>query len=236
MSRVLLVEDEEHLAGALAYNLRNAGYDVDAQGTGDGALERLGSERYDLVILDVMLPGKDGFQVLREARLSGIYTPVILLTARDLPQDVVQGLESGADDYLTKPFDLDELLARVRVALRRQVWHRAALEGQAAGAEEMLRIGDWQVDLQAARGRKADGRELTLTTREVAILRALAAREGEAVSRATLLREAWGVTGALVTRTVDNFLVRLRRYFEEDPARPRYFQSVRGVGYRFVRQ
>jgi DNA-binding response OmpR family regulator len=182
------------------------------------------------VLLDVMLPGIDGVDVVGRLRLAGNKTPVVIITAKYQAGDASAGLDAGADDYITKPFDLDEVLARIRGVLRREVWARG---GPTRAAPTSLAFGDWTIDFAKFAACDAEGREQPLTATEVAMLRLFADRPGEVVSRETFLREAWGRTGELETRTVDNFVRKLRR-FEADPARPRHICSVRGAGYKFV--
>ena len=245
MSRVLLVEDEEHLALGLRFNLENAGYEVLLARSGEEALAILTERAIELVLLDVMLGGGvDGFEVARQIRRDDNFVPIIMLTARDLMSDRVQGLDAGADDYVTKPFDLDELLARVRGLLRRQVWaRRAEPEGgrpegerdEGHAAPDDLVFGSCRVDFRALKAVTHTGEEVTLTWKEAMIMRLFAENEGEVLPRSTFLEEVWDAPGTLETRTVDNFILRLRRYFEPDPKSPRHIISVRGVGYRFVR-
>lgn len=236
MSRILLVEDEDHLAEGLAYNLRNAGYDVDVAGTGEDALARLergGSGRpgYDLLLLDVMLPGLDGLEVAERLRKAGQILPIVMISARDRTADAIAGLDAGADDYITKPFDLDEVYARVRGALRRQVWGRTfPRSSQPSGMD----FGQWRIDFQSFLATAPDGREVALSPKEAGILKLFAARPGEVISRETFLEEVWELPGSLETRTVDNFIRKLRQSLEENPSKPRHITSVRGAGYRFV--
>lgn len=232
MTRILVVEDEEHLAEGLRFNLEAEGYAVDVAADGPSAVEALAApdRDLDLVILDLMLPGLSGFEVLRRARAVGNFVPVLVLTAKGDAEDRVRGLEEGADDYLAKPFRLDELLARARGLLRRRRWDGVAEEA-APGPEQ---IGDATVhfdrfELETPRG------VVNLTTREVGLLRALLDREGEAVTRGELLESVWGLRPDTRTRVVDSFVVRLRRYLEADPTRPQHLLSVRGHGYRLVR-
>lgn len=243
MSRVLLVEDEEHLALGLRFNLENAGYEVALARSAEEALEEIGRGAFDLVILDVMLAGeRDGYAVARTIREAGNYVPIIMLTARETHEDRVEGIDSGADDYVTKPFDLEELLARVRGHLRRQAWtrRRGAEDGgeaqrAAAPRADVLAFGRCRVDFQTFRAETHDGKVVELSSREATIMRFFADHEGEVVTRKTFLEKVWGEPGTLETRTVDNFILRLRKYFEENPKNPKHIQSVRGVGYRFVR-
>jgi DNA-binding response OmpR family regulator len=228
VSRVLLVEDDEHLAEGMAFNLRNRGYDVDVAETGEDALTAFGEHRYDLVLLDVMLPGMDGLEVVRRLRQGGHTQPVLMITARDRGDDAIAGLDAGADDYVTKPFDLDEVLARIRGALRRQVWGRAA-----APSPEHMEYGRWRIDLANFRATDPEGAEVSLTAKEAAMLRLFASRPGAVITRETFLREVWGLPPTVETRTVDNFIRKLRRLLEDDPAHPHHILSVRGVGYRY---
>ncbi|MCA9506043.1 MAG: response regulator transcription factor [Myxococcales bacterium] len=233
-SRVLLVEDEAHLADGVRFNLEQEGYEVEVVGDGRSAVERLTGEsasRFDLVILDLMLPEMSGFEVARRTRAAGNYVAILILTAKDDGADVVRGLEEGADDYLTKPFRLEELLARVRVLLRRRRW-----DGVETPSEPLreVRVGDATIHFDRFVIETSE-ETVTLTTREVGLLRALVDREGETVTRGELLQEVWGLRPDTRTRVIDSFVVRLRRYLERDPARPEHILSVRGRGYRFER-
>jgi DNA-binding response OmpR family regulator len=233
MAQILVVEDEAHIAEGLQFNLEAEGHEVELARDGVRAVEILTDpERsFDLMILDLMLPGMSGFEVTRRVRAAGIYVPILILTAKDDAADLVRGLEEGADDYLTKPFRLEELLARAKGLLRRRRWDNVADE--VPGARD-LEIGDLRVrfDRFEIEGR---GETVRLTIRETALLRALVEREGEAVTRGELLEQVWGLRPDTKTRVVDSFIVRLRRYIEPDPARPVHIVSVRGHGYRFVR-
>ena len=235
MARILVIEDEEHLARGLQFNLEAEGHEVAIEETGTGGAERLERDgpAWDLAILDLMLPGMNGFEVARRARAAGNLTPILILTAMDSTRDLVRGLEEGADDYLTKPFELDELLARVRGLLRRRRWDGAVSAADAEFQPE-IRIGDATVRFDRFEIESPAG-TVSLTTREAGLLRALVAREGEAVTRGELLEEVWGLRPDTQTRVVDNFVVRLRRYLETDPSRPRHIVSVRGHGYRLLR-
>jgi DNA-binding response OmpR family regulator len=232
MSRILLVEDEAHLATGIRFNLEMEGYDVEVVADGADALQRLevpgGANGFDLVILDVMLPGIDGFEVADRMRRAGNYTPILMLTAKSLPEDVVHGLEVGADDYLPKPFDLSVLLARVKGLLRRRDWARGAGEGPLTA-----RIGEAEVDFGAFEVRRG-GETIRLTLLEAMLLKLLVQNAGRVVSKAEILTKVWNVSPETETRAVDNFIVRLRRYLEPDPRSPRHLHTVRGAGYRLV--
>jgi two-component system alkaline phosphatase synthesis response regulator PhoP len=226
---VLVVEDDPHLAAGVAENLRAEGYEVSTAGDGEAALAWLGGHACALIVLDVMLPGIDGFGVCRTLRGQGNNTPVLFLTARGDPADRVRGLESGGDDYLAKPFHLQEFLLRVRAILRRWDWYRSA-----AASAAVLRFGGNEVDFRAFRARAWNGEPQELTEKEAMILKVLSEHAGEIVSREDLLERVWGYDVFPSTRTVDNFILRLRKRFERDPANPRHFLTVWGVGYRFL--
>jgi two-component system, OmpR family, alkaline phosphatase synthesis response regulator PhoP len=226
---ILLVEDEIHLARGICFNLEQEGYRVSHVGSGEDALERMEYERFDLIILDIMLPGMDGFEVCEKVRAMDGRVPILMLTARADEMDRITGLEKGADDYLTKPFSLSEFLLRVRGMLRRSAWYRPD------PVEESYRFGDNEVYLLSYRARTAQG-EIDLTDIEVRMLSVFFQKEGEALPRTTLLERVWGYSSDTETRTLDNFIVRLRKYFEPDPTNPVYFQTVRGIGYRFSRK
>jgi len=228
--RVLVVEDEPHLAAGVVENLRAEGYEVDAVADGRHALEWLEARSCDLVLLDVMLPEVDGFAVCRVMRDRGDNTPVLFLTARGDPADRVRGLEAGGDDYLAKPFHLQELLLRIRAILRRRDWYQSASAAEGA----VLRFAGNEVDFRAFRARSWNGAAQELTEKEAMILKVLAERPGEIVSREDLLERVWGYDVFPSTRTVDNFILRLRKRFERDPTNPRHFLTVWGVGYRFM--
>jgi two-component system alkaline phosphatase synthesis response regulator PhoP len=230
-ARVLVVEDNAHLAAGVMENLRAEGYEVSVAGDGEQALEWLRQQSCALIVLDVMLPGIDGFGVCRTLREQGNNTPVLFLTARGDPADRVHGLEAGGDDYLAKPFHLQEFLLRVRAILRRWDWYRSA---SATADTAVLRFGGNDVDFRAFRARSWNGEAQELTEKEAMILKVLAEHAGEIVSREDLLERVWGYDVFPSTRTVDNFILRLRKRFEKDPANPRHFLTVWGVGYRFL--
>jgi two-component system, OmpR family, alkaline phosphatase synthesis response regulator PhoP len=241
MSRVLVVEDETHLAEGLRFNLEAEGYGAEVVGDGEAATEMLleKKEKFDVVVLDIMLPGKDGFHVVSELRAARNYVPVLMLTARGRPEDVLKGFASGADDYLPKPFDLSILLARLQGLLRRSEWMRG--EHIPAAAEKPTLSNDFgkfsfagkTIDFGALELRTANG-TVHLTVMELDLLRHLVKNDGKIVSRKQILEEVWGLHEDTDTRAIDNFVVRLRRYIEDDPGQPRHLLTVRGVGYRFV--
>ncbi len=226
---ILLVEDEPHIARGLIFNLEEEGYQVTHVKNGEAAMERIWEMPYALVILDLTLPGMDGLEVCRLIRDEDPRQPILMLTARSEERDRVEGLSRGADDYLTKPFNLDEFLLRVKGMLRRSEWYRPE-----AHQDERFRFGANEVDLKNQRAVTPQG-EISLTDLEMKMLRTFFRREGEVLSRAELLKAVWGVSPDTETRTLDNFIVRMRKYFELDPARPAHFLTVRGRGYRFVR-
>jgi two-component system alkaline phosphatase synthesis response regulator PhoP len=230
---VLVVEDDPHLAAGVTENLRAEGYEVSTAPDGEQALAWLAAHSCALVVLDVMLPGVDGFAVCRTLRGRGDSTPVLFLTARGDPADRVRGLEAGGDDYLAKPFHLQEFLLRVRAILRRWDWYRSA---SATAATAVLSFGGNEVDFRAFRARTWNGDTQELTEKEAMILKVLAEHSGEIVSREDLLERVWGYDVFPSTRTVDNFILRLRKRFERDPANPCHFLTVWGVGYRFLRE
>ena len=241
MTRILVVEDEAHLAEGLRFNLEAEGYSVRVSGTGEEALKLLSKERagFDALVLDVMLPGKDGFAVARALRAASNYIPILMLTARSRPEDVLQGFESGADDYLPKPFNLAILIARVGSLLRRKTWQNQSSQSATKSApimddsQETFRFGDKVFDFQNLRLQVGD-KSLQLTLMESQLLRYLIQNAGHPVSRKAILEDVWGLHEDTDTRAIDNFIVRLRRYIEDEPSEPRHVITVRGLGYKFV--
>jgi len=236
MSRILVVEDEQHLAEGLRFNLESEGYQVQVAESGEAALNLLKAEAtpFAVVILDVMLPGIDGFAVMSQMRRSGQYVPTLMLTARDHPEDVLNGFEAGADDYLTKPFELAILIARIRGLLRRHEWLRASIPAAApAESSDTFVFGAKSIYFERLE-LHVNGQIFPLTLMEANLLRYLIEHAGKPVSRRAMLEEVWGLHEDTDTRAIDNFIVRLRRYIEEDPTHPRHLLTVRGVGYRFV--
>ena len=236
MNRILVVEDEEHIAQGLRFNLESEGYSVEISGTGEEALKRLLNDReaFDALVLDVMLPRKDGFSVARELRESQNYIPVLMLTARGRPEDVLRGFECGADDYLPKPFNLDILIARVGSLLRRKQW--LGNLSPSPKTEEPLDVFSFNgitVDFLKLQVHSANG-VFQLTLMELELLRYLIQNSGRPVSRKAILENVWNLHEDTNTRAIDNFIVRLRRYIEQEPAKPRHLITVRGLGYQFV--
>jgi DNA-binding response OmpR family regulator len=239
MSRVLVVEDEAHLAEGLRFNLEAEGYQVETVDTGEAALEKLNEGQFfDVMILDVMLPGKDGFGVMTEMRQAGMLVPTLMLTARGHSDDVLRGFEAGADDYLTKPFDLAILIARIRGLLRRRNWLQApaVLPAIPRKPDDVFTFG-----AESDKSVNFDSLELwvrsqvfRLTLMEANLLRFMIEHEGKPVSRKSMLQKVWSLQEDTDTRPIDNFIVRLRRYMEDDPKNPRHLLTVRGVGYQFV--
>jgi len=232
--RILVVEDDENIADGVRFNLEQEGYAVEVAGDGRNALARLAqseSAPFDLVILDLMLPEMSGFEVARRTRATGNYVAILILTAKDDPADVVRGLEEGADDYLTKPFRLEELLARVRGLLRRRRWDGVETQNEPLRdvhvGESVIHFNQFSIE--------TPDETVMLTTREVGLLRALVDREGETVTRGELLQEVWGLRPDTKTRVIDSFIVRLRKYLERNPSDPEHIVSDRGRGYRFER-
>ena len=235
---VLVVEDEKHLAAGLRYNLNAEGYEVETVGTAEEALALLndGRHRFDVMVLDVMLPGMDGFSLASHLRAQGQFLPILMLTARGQAQDVLRGFEAGADDYLPKPFDLAVLLARLNALLRRRQWFNKdrGRASQNDGAK-VFEFGGKTIDFEALELRSGE-QTVHLTLMEAELLRYLINHEGKIVSRSLILEDVWGLREDTDTRAIDNFIVRLRKYIEEEPSRPRHLLTVRGVGYKFIAQ
>lgn len=226
-SRILLVEDEETLALGLEYNLTEEGYIVKWADNGKKAVDFYESEKFDLVILDIMLPYLDGFEIAERIRSSDPQMPILMLTARAESADRIKGLETGADDYLTKPFHLDELLLRVKGMLKRKSWYKNASKKQ-----PKYKFGNNEINFENLSCRHGE-MELRLTPQEATLLKYLVERKGEIVTRKELLENVWHLNPDIETRTVDIFIARLRKYFEVDPSNPIYFKSIRGAGYTF---
>jgi DNA-binding response OmpR family regulator len=226
---LLLVEDEPHIAQGLIYNLEQEGYRVTHAESGEEALRKMTANRFALMVLDLMLPGIDGLEVCTRLREQGNDIPILMLTARGTDQDRISGLSQGADDYLTKPFNLKEFLLRLNNLLRRMPW-----TAQPPRAKQYCFGNNW-IDLETGEAQTNHG-TLQLTELEMKVLQLFFSKAGKVLSRGELLREVWGMSPETETRTLDNFIVRLRKYFETDPAKPQFFRTVRGRGYRFVRE
>ena len=237
MSSVLIVEDEKHLADGLRYNLKAEGYDVETVGTGEDALSLLtdDSKTFDVVVLDVMLPGMDGFALAENMRSQGRFIPILMLTARGQAEDVLRGFEAGADDYLPKPFELSVLLARINALLRRREWFQRDRHRAQSGDSKVFDFSGKTIDFEALELRSGT-QTVHLTLMEADLLRYLINHEGKIVSRSVILEDVWGLREDTDTRAIDNFIVRLRKYIEDEPSRPRHLLTVRGVGYKFVAQ
>ena len=234
MSRILIVEDEQHISDGLKFNLEAEGHEAVVASDGEQALDLLLKEKriFDVVVLDIMLPGKDGFTVASELRAAEQFLPILMLTARGRPEDVLKGFEAGADDYLPKPFDLSILLARIHGLLRRRRWNEQDVEPEEAPGDVYTFAGR-TLDFGAMEVR-ALGKSHRLTQMESELLRYLVKNAGQAVSRRTILEDVWGLHESTDTRAIDNFIVRLRRYLEDRPSSPKILLTIRGVGYKFV--
>jgi len=238
---IALIEDEEHLAQGLIFNLEAEGYRTHHESDGDAALAYLraappsGPDKIAVIVLDCMLPGTDGFAITRALRAAQSYTPILMLTARSHAEDVLEGLEAGADDYLPKPFDLNILIVRIKSLLRRTAWQAAT---QVEPASQPAPLDTYAFNHRTihfdALELIAPNRFTNLTVMEADLLRFLTDREGQIVSRKDILEQVWRVHEDTDTRAIDNFIVRLRRYIEDDPANPQHLTTVRGIGYRFL--
>ncbi len=227
---ILIVEDEEHIAAGLEFNLQAEGFTTTLAVDGETAVEAAAADKFDAIVLDVMMPGIDGFEVARQLRTRNDFTPILMLTARSRPEDVLNGFEAGADDYLPKPFDLKIFLARLGGLLRRSEWSRTE---QPRPVHDIVTVNGRVIDFENMELRVGDVTD-HLTLMEIKLLRYLIDNEGRPVSRKTILEEVWGLQEDTDTRAIDNFIVRLRKYIEDEPSDPRHLQTVRGVGYKFV--
>ena len=225
--RVLIIEDERAFAQVVILNLESEGFTVRHTESGAQGMEIVGDWNPEIILLDVMLPRMDGFEVCRRIRESGNITPVLFITAKGEEDDRIRGLELGGDDYLVKPFSIDELMARVRGMLRRQKWYQGSLD-----TSRTVQFGDNDVDFAAYSARTGRGK-ISLTQKECQVLKLLAERAGQTVSRSAILETVWGYDRFPSTRTVDNIIMRLRKHFEPDPGKPKYVLSVYGAGYKF---
>jgi DNA-binding response OmpR family regulator len=239
LANILVVEDESHLAQGLLFNLRAEGYTVQLSVDGETALEMIAADSFDAVILDVMLPGRDGFSVAAELRAQQNFVPILMLTARSRPEDVLNGFSAGADDYLPKPFDLSILLARLNGLLRRMAWLRPTLPTEPAqppreaGSPSAFTFAGRTIHFPSLQLTTPD-KTIRLTLMESDLLRDLVLNQGRIISRKELLEQVWRVHEDTDTRAIDNFMVRLRRYIEDNPAEPVFLETVRGIGYRFI--
>jgi DNA-binding response OmpR family regulator len=229
-AHILLIEDETHIAQGLIFNLELEGFRVTHVETGAAAMQTFRRQTFDLVVLDLMLPDSHGIDLCSEMRQLAPKLPILMLTALGEELDRISGLKAGADDYLTKPFSLDEFLLRLHGMLRRSAWYQPAYN-----KEEVYNFGSNRVDLKNLQATTANG-NIRLTELEGRMLATFFANEGETLTRAELLESAWGMAADTETRTLDNFIVRLRRYFEDNPVHPQHFLTVRGRGYRFIKK
>lgn len=225
---ILLVEDEEHLHEALKLNLEMEGYEVDSAFDGVEALKQIQSAHYDLIILDIMLPSLDGFSITERMRLNNNQTPILILSAKNTSSNRVQGLKLGADDYLTKPFNLEELLLRVAKLIQKQVQ-----QAKSTPQIDRYQFKGHSIDFNASEVLLASGQKITLTKRELLLLKLLIEQKNTVVTREKILQLVWGYQVFPNTRTIDNFILNFRKYFEIDPKHPKHFISMRGVGYKF---
>jgi two-component system alkaline phosphatase synthesis response regulator PhoP len=228
-TRILLVEDEEHLVEVIKLNLELEGYEVEVADNGSTAIKKALEQRFNLIVLDVMLPEVDGFEVCEKIRLEGNETPILFLTAKDSGQDKIHGLKLGADDYLVKPFNLEEFLLRVKVLVKHSV--KGTQTGQSLNA---VQFGDNEINFVTFSVRNYEGKTFELSKREIALLKLLVDRKGSVVSRNQILQYVWGYDVYPSTRTIDNFILAFRKYFEKDVRDPQHFHSIRGVGYKFT--
>lgn len=229
--KILIVEDEQHIAEGLRFNIEADGHVAVLVSDGEEALRELKASKYDAVVLDVMLPGINGFDVARTLRERADYTPILMLTARGRPEDVLSGFEAGTDDYLPKPFDLDIFIARLNGLLRRREWSQS--EKSSARSASKVTVNGKTIDFDNLELQNG-GEIIQMTLMEMKLLRYLIDHEGQTVSRKTILENVWGLQEDTDTRAIDNFIVRLRKYIEDEPNSPKYVRTVRGVGYKFV--
>jgi two-component system, OmpR family, alkaline phosphatase synthesis response regulator PhoP len=225
--RILLVEDEVGIRDTVKLNLELEGYEVVATGNGRKALEYIQHQHFDLLLLDVMLPDVDGFTITEQVRLTNTEVPILILTAKDMAQDKVTGLKKGADDYLTKPYNLEELLLRVSNLMRRS----QRVKGEVS---DLYEFGENKVNFSTFEATTWEGQSVVLTKKESMLLKLLVERKNEVVSRNQILQAVWGYDVFPSTRTIDNFILAFRKYFERDPKQPEFFHSIRGVGYKFT--
>ena len=229
--KILIVEDEQHLADGLRFNLEAEGYEAEIAHDGETALKAIEISGFDAIVLDIMLPGINGFEVATRLRAKQNYTPILMLTARGRPEDVLKGFEAGTDDYLPKPFDLEIFMARLNGLLRRREWMRSEKKG--SNIAEVYTVNGKTIDF-ANLELRSTGETVHLTLMEIKLLRYLIENENVTVSRKTILEEVWDLQEDTDTRAIDNFIVRLRKYLEDEPNNPQIVRTVRGIGYKFV--
>ena len=231
--KILIVEDEQHIADGLRFNLEADGYEVEVAHDGETALDKLDGSTFDAIVLDIMLPGIDGFTVAKTLRDKKNFTPILMLTARGRPEDVLRGFEAGTDDYLPKPFDLEIFIARLKGLLRRQEWSREASVSGSPQRTSTFELNGKTIDFENLELISGEG-VVQLTLMEMKLLKFLIENEGRTVSRKTILEDVWNLQEDTDTRAIDNFIVRLRKYLEDEPNNPKFVRTVRGVGYKFV--
>lgn len=229
--KILIVEDEQHIANGLRFNLEAEGYEAEIAGDGETALAAAESSDFDAIVLDIMLPGISGFEVATALRAEQNYTPILMLTARGRPEDVLKGFEAGTDDYLPKPFDLEIFMARLNGLLRRREWTRKERKG--SRIDDIFVVNGKTIDFANLELRNGE-EVIHLTLMEIKLLRYLIENEGRNVSRKTILEDVWDLQEDTDTRAIDNFIVRLRKYLEDEPNNPQIVRTVRGIGYKFV--
>jgi DNA-binding response OmpR family regulator len=231
--KILIVEDEEHLADGLRFNLEAEGYEAVVASSAERGLEEISREGFDAIVLDIMLPGIDGFEFTRRLRQKEDFTPILMLTARGRPEDVLHGFEAGTDDYLAKPFELEIFLARLNGLLRRRKWFER--QSKAKPENDTVTVNGRKIDFPNLEMHDGSGASVRLTLMEAKLLRYLIDNEGRAVSRNEILENVWELQEDTDTRAIDNFIVRLRKHLEDNPNEPHMVQTVRGIGYKFVR-
>ncbi len=225
--KILVVEDESHLARGLQFNLEREGYEVVVAGDGQAALEFMRAQTFDLMILDLMLPKMGGIEVAKNIRKTDTRFPILMLSAKSTEEDRATGLEAGADDYLAKPFHLPELLLRVKGILRRWDWYKQPIHGQ-----EIFHFGKMWINFASGKAKGCSG-EFLLTVKEALVMKLLISKKGQVVTREDLLKTVWGYDREMETRTVDNFIARLRKHFEKKPQKPQFIVTIREKGYQF---
>jgi two-component system alkaline phosphatase synthesis response regulator PhoP len=230
MNRILLIEDDLNMAMGLVFNLKSEGFDVTHCPDGESGMAAMADQEFDLLMLDWMLPGVDGLEVLRQLRKKNVSVPVLLLTARDSKEDIVEGLDSGADDYLAKPFDLNILMARIRSLLRSRAW---LTQKDQKEVQQEASFGNAHINFETFEAVVA-GKPVRLSYKEAMIMKLFWEKRNQVITREELLQKVWGIEGYIQSRTVDNHIVQLRKIFEENPRNPKLILSIHGSGYKFV--